>query len=189
MGCMPDETMSRETMALAIINKINNKLKFLCRKNRFLTPTLRWLLCNAVIQPHFNYACSAWYPSLTKKLKNRIQTSQNKCIRFCLQLDKMTHISHKEFETLNWLPVTERFNQCINSIVFKYISQSGVIVETEGNIWKMQKREPFHYKKVNKGTTNFTSPYVYSLFTIFLIKQIFEKNKSPRVASGSWTQL
>ena len=34
----------------------------------------------------------------------------------------MTHISHKEFETLNWLPVTERFNQCINSIVFKYVN-------------------------------------------------------------------
>ena len=34
----------------------------------------------------------------------------------------MTHISHKEFETLNWLPLTERFNQCINSIVFKYIN-------------------------------------------------------------------
>ena len=119
---MPDETMSRETMALAIINKINNKLKFLCRKNRLLTPTLRRLLCNAVIQPHFNYACSAWYPSLTKKLKNRIQTSQNKCIRFCLQLDKMTHISHKEFETLNWLPVTERFNQSISSNIFKYVN-------------------------------------------------------------------
>ena len=115
-------TMSRETMALSVINKINNKLKFLYRKNRFLTPTLRRLLCNALIQPHFNYACSAWYPNLTKKLKNRIQTSQNKCIRFCVQLDKMTHISHKEFETLNWLPVTESLNQCINSIVFKYVN-------------------------------------------------------------------
>ena len=109
-------------MALSVINKINNKLKFLYRKNRFLTPTLRRLLCNALIQPHFNYACSAWYPNLTKKLKNRIQTSQNKCIRFCLQLDKMTHMSHKEFEILNWLPVTERFNQCINSVVFKYVN-------------------------------------------------------------------
>ena len=80
------------------------------------------MLCNALIQPHFDYASSAWYPNLTKKLKNRIQTSQNKCICFCLQLDKMTHISHKEFETLNWLPGTERFNQCINSIVFKYVN-------------------------------------------------------------------
>ena len=29
---------------------------------------------------------------------------------------------HKEFETLNWLPVTERFSHCINSIVFKYVN-------------------------------------------------------------------
>ena len=92
---MLDETMPRETMALSVINKINNKLKFVYRKNRFLTPTLRQLLCNALIQSHFDYACSAWYPNLTKKLKNRIQTSQNKCICFCLQFDKMTHISHK----------------------------------------------------------------------------------------------
>ena len=108
-----------ETM---VINKINNKLKFLYRKNRFVTPTLRRLLCNALIQPHFDYACSTWYPNLTKNMKNRIQTSQYKCIRFCLQLYKMTHISHKEFDILNWLPVAERFSQCINSIVFKYVN-------------------------------------------------------------------
>ena len=34
----------------------------------------------------------------------------------------MTHISHNEVETLNWLSVTERFNQCINSVVFKYVN-------------------------------------------------------------------
>ena len=84
---MLDETMPRETMALSVINKINNKLKFIYRRNRFITPTLRRLLCNALIQPHFDYACSAWYSDLTKTLKNRIQTSQNKCIRFSLQLD------------------------------------------------------------------------------------------------------
>ena len=76
LGC----TMSGETMALSVINKINNRLKFLYRKNRFLTPTLKRLLCNALIQPHFDYACFAWYPNLIKKLKNRIQTSQ--CMRF-----------------------------------------------------------------------------------------------------------
>ena len=53
-----------------------------------------------------------------KKMKNKIQITQNKCIRYCLQLDKMTHISKNEFETLNWLPVKDRFNQSINSIVF-----------------------------------------------------------------------
>ena len=59
---MLDETMSEETMALSIANRIN-KLKFLYWKNKFLSPTLRRLLCNAPIQPHFDYACSAWYPS------------------------------------------------------------------------------------------------------------------------------
>ena len=32
----------------------------------------------------------------------------------------MTHISKNDFETLNWLPVKGRFNQPINSNVFKY---------------------------------------------------------------------
>ena len=43
---MLDETMSRETMELSVIKNINNKLKFLYRKNRFLIPRLRRLLCN-----------------------------------------------------------------------------------------------------------------------------------------------
>ena len=88
-------------MTLSVINKINNKLKFIYQKNRFLTPALRPLLCSALIQPHFDYAYSAWYANLTKKLKNRIQASQNKRIHFCPQLDKITQISNKEFETLN----------------------------------------------------------------------------------------
>ena len=125
---MLDETMSAETMALSVINKINNELKCLYRKNRCLTPTLTRSLCNALIQPHFDYACSAWYPNFTKKLKNRIQTSQDKCIRFCLQLDKMIHISDKEFETLNWLPVTERFSQCINSIFLSTLMINTLII-------------------------------------------------------------
>ena len=31
----------------------------------------------------------------------------------------MSHISQKELETIDWLPVKERYNQCINSIAFK----------------------------------------------------------------------
>ena len=120
LGCILEETMSGESMAHKVISKVNARLKFLHQKNKYLTRNLRRLLCNALIQLRFDYACSAWYPNLSKKLKNRIQTSQNKCIRFCLQLDKMSHISQKEFEAINWLPFKERYNQCVNSIVFKY---------------------------------------------------------------------
>ena len=93
LGCILDETMSGESMALKVISKINSRLKFPHRKNKFLTPALRRLLCNALIQPHFDYSSSAWYPNLTQKMKNKIEITQNKCIRYCLQLDKMTHIS------------------------------------------------------------------------------------------------
>ena len=62
--------MSGESMAHKVISKVNARLKFLHRKNKYLTPNLHRLLCNALIQPHFDYACSAWYPNLSKKLKN-----------------------------------------------------------------------------------------------------------------------
>ena len=120
LGCIFDETISGESMANKLVSKVNARLKFLDPKNKYLTPNLGRLLCNALIQLHFDYAYSRWYLNLSKKLKNRIQTLQNKCIRFCLQLDKMSHISQKEFETINWLPIKERYNQCVNSIAFKY---------------------------------------------------------------------
>ena len=60
-----------------------------------MTPALRHLHCNALMQPHFYYACPVWYPNLTKKLKHTIQTTLNRGMCFSLQLDKFKHISHK----------------------------------------------------------------------------------------------
>ena len=71
--------MSGEAMALNAVNKINNKLKFLYRKNSFLTPALRRLLCNALIQLYFDYAWSVWYPHVTKKLKQNSNYSKQVC--------------------------------------------------------------------------------------------------------------
>ena len=70
LGCVFEETMSGESMANKVISKVNARLNFLHRKNKCLTHNLRRLFCNAFIQPHFDYACSAWYPNLSKKLKN-----------------------------------------------------------------------------------------------------------------------
>ena len=40
-------------------------------------------------------------------------------MHFCLQLHKLKHISNIDFERLNRLPVTYRFKQYANAIVFK----------------------------------------------------------------------
>ena len=49
---------------------------------------------------------------------------QNKCISFCLKLDKMHHISEKDFKTINWLPVDQRVQQSLNVTVFKYVNEA-----------------------------------------------------------------
>ena len=117
-------TCRGEAMALKVMNKINSRLKFLYRKIRCLTPYLKRLLCNALIQPHFDYACSAWYPNLNKKLKRKLQTVQNRCIRYCLQLDNRSQIGMKLFGKFYWLPVSERFNQYLCSNAFKFFNET-----------------------------------------------------------------
>ena len=102
-----------------MIDKVNSCRKLLHRQNRFLTPPL-CRLCNELIQPLFNYGCTAWFPNLSKKLRLRLQAMQNKFIRFCLQLDKRSGICVNEFLELNWLNVHHRYLQFIVSDISKF---------------------------------------------------------------------
>ena len=124
LGCLLDKTLYGESMALKIINKINSRLRFLYRKNRFLSPPLRRLLCNSLTLPYFDYACSAWNPNLNKRLKTKLQILQNKCIRFCLNLNNRPYIGRNEFEQINWLPVNDRFKQIISTMPFKFCNNT-----------------------------------------------------------------
>ena len=75
-------------------------------------------MCNVIIQPHIDYTCSAWYPHLTQKLKTLFKPSV-----FAFIFNWYT-ISHKEFKDLNLLPGITSFQQCIISIIFKFINGS-----------------------------------------------------------------
>ena len=105
-------------MARRVLKKINTKLNFLWRQSNYLNYSSRRLLCNALIQPHFDYGCTSWYPLLSKALKTKLQIAQNKCIRFCLELPPRGHINPSHFRKINWLPV-ERKVELWNSTVFK----------------------------------------------------------------------
>ena len=107
-------------MATRTLGKITGRLRFLYRMQNFLDFSLCKLLANALIQPHFDFACSSWFPLLNKRLTKRIKTAQNKCIRFCLNLNNRAHIGIKEFKDINWLPTKERFEQCTATKVFKF---------------------------------------------------------------------
>ena len=57
------------------------------------------------------------------KYKKQLQVLQNKCIRFYLQLDNIQHIGTEHFEKINWLPIDERFKQCLSASVLKFFSE------------------------------------------------------------------
>ena len=73
----------------------------------------------SLIQCHFDYACSFWYPGLSKVLKNKLQVTQNKIIRFVLNMDSRAHVGSEVFKSLGWLPVSKRVDQIILNHVFK----------------------------------------------------------------------
>ena len=64
--CLLDSILSGEEMALKVFKRVNGRLRYIYRQGKYLNPRLRIMLCNALIQPHFDYACSAWYPNLSK---------------------------------------------------------------------------------------------------------------------------
>ena len=56
--CTLDNCLTGEYMAMQFCTKVTSKLKLLYRK-KFLLKDLRRLLCNALTQPHVDYACAA----------------------------------------------------------------------------------------------------------------------------------
>ena len=120
LGCLLDSTLSGEDMAVKVLTKVNGRLRFLYRQGKYLNQRLRRMLCNTIIQPHFDYASSAWYPNLGKGLKKKLQIAQNKCIRYCLYLDNREGIRYKHFKEINWLPISDRVDQFIAASVYKF---------------------------------------------------------------------
>lgn len=119
LGVTLEQSLTGENMVNSIIQKANARLKFLYRKQKFLNLYTKKLLVMSLIQCHFDYACSFWYPGLSKLLKNRLQITQNKIIRFVLKMDPRSHIGPDVFKSLGWLPVSKRVDQIILCHVFK----------------------------------------------------------------------
>ena len=119
LGVNLDQGLSGESIANLVIKKANAKLKFLYRKSKFLNRYTKQLLVSSLIQCHFDYACASWYLGLSQYLKNRLQATQNKMVRFILDLGPRTHNGRAHFEEVGWLPVHLRVDSLILGHVHK----------------------------------------------------------------------
>ena len=111
LGITLDQSITGENIASKVISKSTNKLKFLYRNTTSFDLQTKKLLVSALIQCHFDYACSSWYSGLSQKLKNKIQITQNKIIRYLLNAPARTHIGFDEFKKVRLLPVASRVEQ------------------------------------------------------------------------------
>ena len=149
-------------MAIDVINKINSRLRFLYRQNRFLNFPLRRLLYNIMIQHFFDYACNACYPNINKKLKMHLQASQNKCVRFCLKLNDISSIKSEDFEKINWLPIHERVPQCSLCSIYNFFTKNCPIFMRYVFLQKPMEFTRAHHTK---------SPILYWFLTFEKFKQ------------------
>ena len=86
LGVDLDQTLSGEIISKKLVSKINGKLSFLYRNTKSFNLETKKLLVSALIQCRFDYASSCWYSGLTKYFKSKIQITQNKVIRYLLNL-------------------------------------------------------------------------------------------------------
>jgi len=90
LGHVLDNTLSGSSCVAGIIKNVNTRLKFFYRHSNVLDFDIRKTLCNSLIQCQFDYACSAWFNSFNKTLRNKLQVTQNKVVRFISPLPVFT---------------------------------------------------------------------------------------------------
>ena len=94
-------------------------------------------------------------------LKNELQTAQNTCIRFCLGMERRSHIGLNHFGKINWLSVKSRVDQYIavtaynfkNNLSPVYMSDiytlnSSLVLKTRRSVDSLV--EPIYVKEISR---------------------------------------
>ena len=74
--------------------------------------------------------------SVNVTVKTKLQTTQNSRIRYCLALNDRSHIGKNKFEKMNWLPVSNRVEQCLNVTAYNF--KNALSPKYMGDIYSLQ---------------------------------------------------
>ena len=118
LGVALDQDMTGKTMGTSVVKKINSVLKFLYRKSSFFKFRNRKLLCSALLQSRFDYGHNFYYRGLYKEIQLKLQTAQNKMIRFILNYDSRQHLYFKDFVKTGCLSVDKRYEYLSANLMY-----------------------------------------------------------------------
>ena len=119
LGSILEANLSGDKMATSVIKKVNQRTRFLHRISTLVSKKTLRSLTGALVQGHFDYACTSWYHNTTKAVKTRLQTSQNKLVRLLLGLSPTTHLTPVHFARVGWLRVEDRVQQLAMGLAYK----------------------------------------------------------------------
>ena len=108
-----------------LLKKLNSRLKFLFRQAHFLDLKTKKTLCTALVLCLFDYSITSSYGGIPKLMVKRLQTAQNKVIRFILSKDARAHIHEEDFCSLNILNIHNRAKQLRLNHVFNIFNEIG----------------------------------------------------------------
>lgn len=182
LGLVIDNILSGEEIVNSIIQKVNSRLKFLYRQSKCLNANTRKTLSSALIMCHFDYACSAWYSGLNKKLRNKLQIAQNKIVRFIKQEIPRYSVNSKVLAELNLLKVETRVSQIRLNHVFKIFHRTSPSYMQE-NFLKVCDN---HGYNTRSSLYNFCQPSIKGVeSTSFYYNAICDWNGLPDSVKGS----
>ncbi len=110
----------------------------------------------ALLQCHLDYCATSWYPNLSCRLKTKLQTTQNKIVRYILNYGHREHVGQLQRNMLGFLNVHDRVKQLRLNHVFKVRNGLSPCYLHEGFV----KVSFMHKFKTRSSVNNFYVPQV-----------------------------
>ena len=97
---------------------------------------------------------------------------QNKCICFCLLLDNTEHAGTEHFDKISWLPIDQRFKQCLSTSIFKFFSE--MILQYMTEIYRTNQNntattnsflklfQPLRTKALSQECLSYLGPFIWN---------------------------
>jgi len=155
LGATIDQNMSGKSMGTNIVQKVNSGLKFLYRKKDFLNLKYRKLLCASLLQCRYDYAFNVYYRGLEKSIKTKLQTAQNKTVRYILGYDNRHHLTVNDLKKVKYLDVERRIEYLSLNLMFKVYTNTA-----PSYLCEFKKVSDVHSHNTRSSDLSFVIPHV-----------------------------